>query len=123
MRYAISDWVQGRTRDGELVQGFITSFNDTQTAAGVYIVQSDHDAAVGTTAAVPSHWLRELPAFQVSDHEEAVRSLIELALATRDEEWFAELTGRLHAIEANQEESGDSAPALNIQNRLGRIHG
>ncbi|QHW30506.1 hypothetical protein GZH47_06340 [Paenibacillus rhizovicinus] len=120
MSFAISDWVQGRTKDGELIQGFITSLNEKQNIASVYVVQSDHDAAVGTTVAVLSSWLKEQPTLQVLDYEEPILDFIELALSTRDTEWFAELTGRLHEIAQRQDSGG---PVLHNRNRLGRILG
>ncbi|NBD22931.1 hypothetical protein [Paenibacillus glycinis] len=123
MGFAISDWVQGRTKDGELIQGFITSLNERQNIATVYVVQSDHDAAVGTTVAVLSSWLKEQPTLQVLDYEEPIMDFIELALATRDSEWFAELTERLHAIAEKQEQNADgSAPILHGRNRLGQFY-
>lgn len=121
MSFAISDWVQGRTKDGELVQGFITSMNDNQNIASVYVVQSDHDAAVGTTVAVSSSWIKELPAVQVLDYEEPILDFIELALATRDEEWFEELTERLHEVAQKQTSGSNNTPILHNRNRLGPI--
>lgn len=121
MGFAISDWVQGRTKDGELIQGFIMSMNEKQNIASVYVVRSDHDAAVGTTVAVLSSWIKEQPTAQVLDYEEPILDFIELALATRDEEWFAELTERLHEVVQKQANDSDSAPILHNRNRLGRI--
>ncbi|REE91723.1 hypothetical protein A8990_104233 [Paenibacillus taihuensis] len=122
MSFAISDWVQGRTKDGELIQGFITSMKEKHNVASVYVVQSDHDLAVGTTVAVLSSWIKEQPAVQVLDYEEPILDFIELALATRDEEWFAELTERLHEVEQKQASgSNNNAPIPFNRNRLGRI--
>ncbi|RAP78446.1 hypothetical protein [Paenibacillus montanisoli] len=121
MSFAISDWVQGRTKDGELIQGFITSMNEEQNIASVYVVQSDHDTAVGTTVAVLSSWIKEQPAVQMLDYEEPILDFIELALATRDEEWFAELTERLHEVVQKQASGSNNAPILYNRNSLGRI--
>ncbi|WP_308633922.1 hypothetical protein [Paenibacillus silvisoli] len=123
MSFAISDWVQGRTKDGELIQGFITSKNEKLNIANVYVVQSDHDAAVGTTVAVLSSWIKKQPTVQVLDYEEPILDFIELALATRDEEWFAELTGRLHEIVQKQTSGSNNAPILYNRNSFGRIIG
>ncbi|MBP3962987.1 hypothetical protein [Paenibacillus lignilyticus] len=121
MSFAISDWVQGRTKDGELIQGFITSMNDRQNTASVYVVQSDHDAAVGTTVTVLSGWIKEQPSVQVLDYEEPILDFIELALATRDEEWFAELTERLHEVMHKQASGSNNAPILYNRKNFGRI--
>lgn len=123
MRFAISDWVQGRTKDGELIQGFVTSLNERQNIASVYVVQSDHDVAVGTTVYVLSSWLKEQPTLSVLDYEEPLLDFIDLALATHDSEWFAELTGRLHEIAERQAfGSDDKTPVLHGRNRLGQIN-
>ncbi|SDW07372.1 hypothetical protein [Paenibacillus sp. CF384] len=122
MSFAISDWVQGRTKDGELIQGFITAMNETHNIANVYVVQSDHDAAVGTTIAVLRSWLKEQPTVDMLDYEEPILDFIELALATHDEEWFAELMGRMQEIR-KQASGRDNTPILYNRNRsrLGRI--
>ncbi|QHT60227.1 hypothetical protein GXP70_09915 [Paenibacillus lycopersici] len=122
MSFAISDWVQGRTKDGELIQGFITSLNERQNIASVYVVQSDHDAAVGTTVSVLSGWLKPQPAARVLDYAEPILDFIELALATRDAEWFAELTERLHEVMEKRERGNASEPVLHNRNRLGQIN-
>ncbi|WP_219836240.1 hypothetical protein [Paenibacillus sp. R14(2021)] len=122
MSFAISDWVQGRTKDGELIQGFITAINAGHNVASVYVVQSDNDAAVGTTVAVLSSWLKEQPTLSVLDYEEPILDFIELALSTRDSEWFEELTERLHAV-LQQDGSADdgNTPFLPHRNRLGQM--
>lgn len=121
MSFAISDWVQGRTKDGELIQGFITSMNDKQNISSVYVVQSDHDVAVGTTVAVLNSWIKEQPAMQALDYEGPIRDFIEMALATRDEEWFEELTERLNEVVQPQTSSSNSTSILHNRNSHGRI--
>ncbi|SFI62996.1 hypothetical protein SAMN02799624_01722 [Paenibacillus sp. UNC496MF] len=122
MSFAIGDWVQGRTKDGEMIQGFIASLNEQRNIATVHVVQSDHDAAVGTAVAVLSSWLKPQPTLEVLDYEGPLLDFIELALATRDAEWFAELTERLRAIAQKQEQNGEEgAPVLHGRNRLGQI--
>ncbi|AZN41714.1 hypothetical protein [Paenibacillus albus] len=95
--------------------------NEKQNVASVYVVQSDHDAAVGTTVAVLRTWIKEQPTLQVLDYEEPIKDFIELALATHDEEWFAELMERMHEVVQRQENRSSKAPILYSRNRLGRI--
>lgn len=106
-----------------MIQGFITSLNDQRNIATVHVVQSDHDAAVGTAVAVLSRWLKPQPTLEALDYEGPILDFIELALATRDAEWFAELTDRLRAIAQKREQDGEQgAPILHGRNRLGQIY-
>jgi len=103
MRFEIGDWVQAKTRNGEFVHGFIDSLDPSRGFAKVYIVKSDNEESVGKTADVLDAWLRALPTASAGEHPEALRSLIDLALATKDEVWFRELSGQLLSAEKSEE--------------------
>lgn len=97
MKFEISDWVQAKTRNGEFVHGFIESIDGLQGIAKVFVVRSDNEESVGKTTAVLEHWLRELPSAPLEESG-AIHNLIDLALMTRDEQWFKELTLQLSAV-------------------------
>ncbi|RKP53923.1 IDEAL domain-containing protein [Cohnella endophytica] len=98
MKFEVSDWVQAKTRNGEFVHGFIESLDEAQQLAQLFVVRSDNEQSVGQPATALVHWLRKLPPISLEEPE-AIRSLIDIALATRDEQWFAELSERLSSVE------------------------
>lgn len=104
MKFEVSDWVQAKTRDGEFVHGFIESLAEDQRLAQIFVVRSDNEQSVGQSATALVHWLRKLPPISLEEPE-AIRSLIDIALATRDEQWFAELSGRLSSAESQEQSS------------------
>ncbi|MFB9278899.1 IDEAL domain-containing protein [Cohnella cellulosilytica] len=105
MKFEIGDWVQAKTRNGEFVHGFIESIDQAQGMAKVFVVRSDNEQSAGKTTTVLEHWLRELPAY-APEEEDSLYSLIDLALATRDEAWFMELTRSLPASSGRERQSG-----------------
>ncbi|MFC5402708.1 hypothetical protein [Cohnella soli] len=94
MKFEISDWVQAKTRNGEFVHGFIESFDESQQIAKLFVVRSDNEQSVGHSTTALVHWLRRLPEMPL-DEPNAIQNMIDIALATRDEAWFAELSERL----------------------------
>lgn len=119
MNFEIGDWVMGHTGEGELVQGFVERVNVLQGTLGIHVVASDHEAAVGRAIDVRERGTKKMPEF-VYDRAEPILGLIDLALATRDESWFRELTGKLLEIRsgAGSVAVEDEVPG-SIRNRLG----
>ncbi|WP_239614871.1 hypothetical protein [Cohnella mopanensis] len=103
MKVEISDWVLAKTKNGELIHGFVEDLDDQQGMATVYTVKSDNVESVGKPVVVRERWLRKLPDYSPHDSE-AIRSLIDIALSTRDEHWFQELTSKMASIAINDME-------------------
>lgn len=113
-RLEIGDWVRGKSGDDELLHGYIESVNFLQDIVKVHVVACDNKGTVGKTIQLPSNWLEKLPVSAVA-REESILSLIDLALETRDEQWFLELFEVLNALRTHTKESksvrrGISAP-------------
>ncbi|AEI45818.1 hypothetical protein [Paenibacillus mucilaginosus] len=92
------DWVSGTTLQDERFIGYIESMNDDGRIR-VRLTQCDRTERVGTLAEARPFKLMKLPDDLLSDVE-ALRGLIEVALITRDREWFKELSERKSAAEA-----------------------
>ncbi|MEC0229408.1 IDEAL domain-containing protein [Paenibacillus alba] len=90
MNFTISDWVMAATNEDELIHGYVESIDTRQGMARIYVIASDHDAAIGKVIDVVHHDVKKLP-IAAFDIEEQVKSLIDVALAARDKEWFMEL--------------------------------
>lgn len=100
----IGDWVRGKSGDGELLHGYIESVNSLQDIVKVHVVACDNNETIGKTIQLPYKWLEKLSTSAV-DQEESILSLIDLALETRDEQWFLELRQALNALRTHTKES------------------
>ncbi len=118
MKFGIGDWVQAKTRNGEFVHGFIEAIDHAQGLAKVFVVRSDNEQSAGKSTTVLEHWLRELPSHAMEE-EGSLYNLIDLALATRDEAWFAELTRSLAARSGPERQAGKFTFRRAPVNRLG----
>ncbi|UJF25559.1 IDEAL domain-containing protein [Planococcus sp. 107-1] len=90
-----SDWVKGKSRHGELIIGYIDSMNVLKEAVNVTVVESDNEAIIGMTIAMPIQIVESIPAAETKEVAE-LEFLIDLALATDDKEWFQDLSSQLN---------------------------
>ncbi|WP_426451315.1 IDEAL domain-containing protein [Paenibacillus sp. S-38] len=111
MKFEEGQWVQGRTAEGELIQGWVESSDSLERIVKVRVVNSDHMDILGKRVAVREAWLKALPSNPFAGTE-GVRDLIDLALSTRDRDWFMELTELSGASRrpAEREASSSEAP-------------
>lgn len=106
MKFQTSDWVQGKTNNGELIQGFIETIDTMEGIVRIQVVKSDNEDAVGKMTAVREHWIRKLPEVSPRNAEQ-IQSLIDLALTTWDEAWFMELTEQLKEAQEQSKHEGN----------------
>lgn len=115
----ISDWVMGKTRHGELVQGFAETVDTWRGIARIFVVKSDNEETIGKLVAIPLPWLERMSKGTFDDVEQ-LHDLIDLALVTKDEAWFKELTAKLQEKQQMTSESKSRKPrSFSAQNRLG----
>lgn len=91
------EWVKGRSRNGELIIGYIEALHSTEGAVSVHVVTSDNEESIGKTVQLLSRRVKSLPASKVANKEQ-ISFLIDLALSTGDEEWFLELSSQLNSM-------------------------
>lgn len=113
----MSDWVQGRAENGELIQGFIVAIHETEAVAKVHVVQSDNEAVVGKGVMMREQWLKDMPFAETEDAGQ-IADLVDLALATQDVAWFEELSARLKQGSRQQMPNGGRAGSRTARNRL-----
>lgn len=119
MKFNISDWVQGKTKDGELIHGFVETIDILQGFVTVNVVKSDNVDIIGKIVAVRSSWLKNVSSIAVNDLQ-MYQNTIDLALDTWDEAWFLELTNtRKASEEAAQSEERSKVYSFPV-NRLGQ---
>jgi hypothetical protein len=93
----VGDWIKGKSRDGELIIGYVESLDVLDEKINATITSSDDVALVGKTIPMPTNGVKKLPEPQVKNKEQ-IQYLIDLALATGDQEWFMELSEQLKAM-------------------------
>ncbi|MFC5448713.1 IDEAL domain-containing protein [Paenibacillus aestuarii] len=117
--FNIGDWVQGNTQEGELVHGYIETVDPTRGTVGIHVIASDNEESVGTEVEVRRSLVKRLQDSSSYDKEQ-LNSLIDLALAARDEVWFMELTTKLFALQPGSKVKEAPMPAgAYMKNRLG----
>lgn len=93
----IGDWIKAKSRDGELIIGYVEAFDLSEEMIKVTVTTSDHQEIVGKTIPILNNKVTRLPNSNVKNKEQ-ILNLIDLALATGDEDWFLELSSKLNAI-------------------------
>jgi hypothetical protein len=106
MSLKIGDWVKGRTHDGELIQGYLEDVNNIQGFAKVKVIECDNKFRRGKTIEVLDHWIEKIPESSEIT-EEYINMLIDLALLTKDEEWFMDLSKIYKSFKSSQQLKDD----------------
>jgi hypothetical protein len=96
------DWVQGRSRDGELIHGYVETVDTNKGMLQVNVVESDNEKAIGKSIWIVNKRAEKLPEI-TGRNESELLALIDLALLFKDEQWFKELSTKLAAIKKIQE--------------------
>ena len=95
----VGDWVSGFSFNDEVIRGYVESIDREIGKVKVQVFESDNEAIVGHTAEASIRRVRLLPD-KAPDDEATLTQLIDLALASKDEAWFKELTSRLLTLRA-----------------------
>ncbi|OLN21368.1 hypothetical protein BTO30_15330 [Domibacillus antri] len=100
--FEVGDWVKATTREGELVQGYIVNVDPLHDIMKVHVVDSDNESKVGKTIRLFNKWAAKLSILTAA-REEQLLQLIDLALLTRDEQWFMDLSAALNSLQGTSE--------------------
>lgn len=115
----VGDWVKGKSKNGELIRGFIEEMDSYFGTVKINVVECDNENTIGRTVETLSTWVEKLPVSALYN-EEQIRAVIDVALSVRDEAWFMELSEKLQSY--NQEAPGVGKRVINHsipKNRLG----
>jgi hypothetical protein len=96
-QFEIGDWIKGNTREGALVQGYIVGINSSHGVIKMHVVDSDNEKMVGRTIRMLHTWAKKL-SISSAAREEQIFQLIDIALLTKDEKWFMELSAGLNFL-------------------------
>ncbi|WP_349408310.1 hypothetical protein [Pseudalkalibacillus sp. SCS-8] len=96
------DWVRGKTINDEILQGFIHSIHPANGTVKIVVTQSDHHKIVGKTVETFIHRIQPLTE-SIDDQETFLENLIDVALLTKDKDWFMEIWDRLDELRKQKE--------------------
>ncbi|SDE28866.1 hypothetical protein SAMN02799630_05139 [Paenibacillus sp. UNCCL117] len=106
-KFREGDWVSGTSVWDEKFIGYVDSAPKEEGGAIlIRITQCDRKRLINTLVQTREHRLRRLPDPGPAAPEDW-STLIELALVTRDKEWFESLTSRMSAV-SQEIEPGES---------------
>ncbi|MBE3570294.1 MAG: IDEAL domain-containing protein [Bacillales bacterium] len=103
-RLEIGDWVKGKTRNGELLQGYIDMTDPLRGVVKVTVVKSDNEKLIGKTIGMLEKNVEKLPLSETVSEEE-ILYLIDLALLTKDKEWFMDLSLKLSSLKSGNQKT------------------
>ncbi|WP_227937755.1 hypothetical protein [Alkalihalobacillus deserti] len=90
----VGDWVKGKTRNGELLRGYVEHIETFNTLMQVKVIVSDNKKLIGRIIKLDENELEKQPI--ISDWSEGeLFNLIDLSLSTRDKQWFIENSWKL----------------------------
>lgn len=95
-QFRVGDWVQGETWDKQRIYGYVIKIENPEDITKVYIVDSVNKELVGRMIRVLSKSLHVVP--EQAPAEAALEQLIDIALLTKDEEWFGQLLEQLQEL-------------------------
>ncbi|MFK9095062.1 IDEAL domain-containing protein [Bacillus salipaludis] len=116
-RFENGDWVQGRSRDGELIHGYVETVDSIQEIVKVKVIECDNDEAINKSIWLLNKRAEKLPDLPVSN-ESQLLSLIDLALLSKDEQWFMELSTQLADIKKKSKVNNKKSEVLISGDRI-----
>ncbi|GIN88779.1 hypothetical protein J6TS2_51650 [Heyndrickxia sporothermodurans] len=93
----VGDWVRGKSKEGELIVGYIESLDTIGGVVKVTVVKCDNRDTISKTISILSKHVKKLPDSKVINKEQ-ILFLIDMALLTGDEEWFMGLSSKLKSM-------------------------
>lgn len=117
-RFMLADWIWGKSSMGELIHGFIEEVEEEKDIVKVHVVKSDHKDTVGKSIWLRNSRVRKLPD-QKDMNEVQLQTLIDVALSTKDEQWFHELTSKLNEDRNAASKSNKNVKPSFRKNRFG----
>ncbi|MBP3950966.1 IDEAL domain-containing protein [Bacillus suaedae] len=102
------DWVKGKTLIGELVHGYIESYEQYSSIVKIMVTSSDNEELIGKVIRVDEKNIRKVPRKQKWSEGELL-NLIDLALSTREEKWFITLSNELNRLNQSKKTLGSGS--------------
>lgn len=97
MQFQVGDWIQGETWDKQKIYGYVVKIEDPEDIMKVYIIDSVNKELIGRMIHVLSKSIKKVLDTVVTEGA-ALEQLIDMALLTKDEEWFEQLIAQLKVV-------------------------
>ncbi|MRH44513.1 IDEAL domain-containing protein [Aquibacillus halophilus] len=104
LNLSVGDWVKGVSKNGELVHGYLESFQPNNSKVVLKVVVSDNERIIGNTVRFDEQDIEKIDT-TFKNTEKQLEDLIDLALSTRDHSWFMELSTELKAYKQDDNTS------------------
>jgi hypothetical protein len=111
------EWVRGRSREGELIHGYVESVNPELEINKVTVIKSDNDKLIGKGIWIADKFVEKLPTVPATSEDELL-SLIDIALLNKDEQWFMVLSEQLASIKKISNDKKNKTVFLMSGNRF-----
>jgi hypothetical protein len=113
LKLEIGDWVRGTTKNGELLHGYLENFQSDNTKVELKVVVSDNEQIIGNTLRLELKDVKKIEnSFKYT--EKQLENLIDLALSTRDQRWFKELSSELKIRRQNDKSLNEGNVIISI---------
>lgn len=90
----VGDWVKGKTRKGTLILGFLVKIKPNNSKVVLKVINSDNKQMIGNLIRLEKRQVSKMESVKKYTINQ-LEGLIDLALLTKDEKWFMELTTEL----------------------------
>jgi hypothetical protein len=95
-QFKVGHWIEGETWDKQRIYGYIVKIGQPEDILKVYVVHSANEELKGRMIHVLSKSLQKVS--KQAPAEAAIEQLVDLALLTKDQEWFEQLSTQLHKL-------------------------
>ena len=89
-------WIEGETWDKQRIYGYVVKVGQPEDILKVYVVHSANEELKGRMIHVLSKSIQKVS--EQTPAEAAIEQLVDLALLTKDQEWFEQLSAQLHKL-------------------------
>ncbi|MGM0844721.1 MAG: IDEAL domain-containing protein [Bacillota bacterium] len=96
----VGDWVRGFAKNGALIQGYMEAIDPIDPLFKIRVIDSDDKDLVGYTLNMDDSLMEKMQTSK-SLTEPQLQYLIDIALETKDKEWFFELSSALDKFSKN----------------------
>ncbi|WP_077622690.1 IDEAL domain-containing protein [Sediminibacillus massiliensis] len=91
----VGDWVKTKTKNGELVHGYLENFQAFNSKVELKVVVSDNEKLIGNSIKTEPKNVKKIST-HFEHTEKQLEDLIDLALLTKDREWFNDLSAEIN---------------------------
>ncbi|WP_456271352.1 IDEAL domain-containing protein [Bacillus sp. AK031] len=96
-KVGIGDWVRGFAKNGALIQGYMENIDPLDPLFKIRVIESDDKDLIGYSLNMDDSLIERMPDNK-SITEAQLEYLIDIALQTKDKQWFFKLTNALKGV-------------------------